>query len=124
MCPGCSRWQSQWGRRCRRGLLFLVEGQVRARQQNGSRAGFGQGANAVCRRVLEVVGGQRTEARREFCASTVAQLVGMKFDSQVEFARAREQPLDLPGIERDGLAVSVDGIGETLAGGGGPSSDG
>ena len=42
----------------------------------------------------------------------------MQFDTQVEFACARKKPLDLSGIERDGLAVSVDGVGEALAGSG------
>ena len=42
----------------------------------------------------------------------------MQLHSQAELLRSCEQSLDLPGIERDGFAVGIDGICEILAGDG------
>ena len=62
-----------------------------------------------------MVGGERSEARRERRPATVGQLVRMQLDRQAQFAGALEERGDLDGAEGDLLALGVDGVRETAA---------
>ena len=93
------------------GLAQEVEG---ARQQHRDGAGPRHRLDAGLAQVLEVVAGQRAEARRPAPRRPVGQLLGVQLDRQPERARALEHAPRLRRRERDALAERVDGVDEPL----------
>ena len=60
-----------------------------------------------------MVGRQRVVSCCQRCATAVAKLVCVQFDGEAEFGGAVEHARDLWRTERDRLAVSVDGVGQS-----------
>ena len=85
-----------------------VEG---ARQEHRDGAGCGHGGDACLVGILDVIGGERPEPRREGRSVEVRELIGVEPQREAEMGRGLEDPRRLLGREGDPLAERIDRVG-------------
>ena len=94
----------------------LAERQKGPGKQHRHRSGSRERFDPRLRGVLQMVGGQRPEARRERRPAAVGPLVRVQLDRQPKSPGTFEQPRELRGAEGNGLAETVDGVREAFRG--------
>src|SRR5688572_27373870 len=92
----------------------LAQVGVRAGQQHGDGARRRHRLHTGLVEVLEVVGGERLVLRGERGALLVGELLGVQLYAESEFLRLDEHAFDLYRREADGVAVGVDGVGQSF----------
>ncbi len=98
------------------GMLLLAEVIEGAGEQDGDRAGGGDGGNAVVIEIFDVVDRQGPIARGELGATEIGELLGVKFDGEPEGFGGLEDLFGLCNREGDALAKRIDCVRQILPG--------
>lgn len=95
----------------------LLPGEVgRDREKNGHRAGGGERADVLLRRLFQMVAGKGPERARPRARPQTVELVGVHAPAETEATGGAEEPLHVLDRESEGFDVDVDEAGESATG--------